>query len=120
MGIPVNKMERYQRKGTRPKGMGGPAMKSNQNILGSTRPAEGWDNDVTYECQRVVLRKSAPMVGAYPTRKSGGCRVYGNEKCDVWRLYWILQHFPVVCCPYGSSARPTGPQTEGTCVKKKS
>jgi hypothetical protein len=31
------------------------------------------------------------------------------------QYHCIVQHLFPTCCPYGSSALPTGPQTEGTC-----
>lgn len=31
------------------------------------------------------------------------------------QYHCMVQHLFPTCCPYGSSALPTGPQTEGTC-----
>jgi len=84
-------------------------MKNDENVPGSTRPAGvrwwcyRWAPDEGRFCKSLL-----PWVGAYQRLSD-----VGKEK-DIWTLYWILQHFPVVCWPYGSSARPTGPQTEGT------
>ena len=91
-------------------------MKDDENVPGSTTPV-GLRTGMVLRMSarwRSVLQKSAPMC----RKNTGGCRMYGKEK-EVSSLYWILQHFPVVCWPYGSSARPTGPQTEGTCKKNK-
>lgn len=86
-------------------------MKTSQDQQGQQDYGRGWD-----ERQMTVdfCISSAPM----GRKITGGCRMYGKEE-GFSSLYWILQHFPEVCWPYGSSARPTGPQTEGTCKKDK-
>jgi len=93
-------------------------MKNNENVLKDQQGKQEYGNDdvtLLYECQRgPVLQKSAPMGRSIPDRKIGRLSSVRQWKMRWLSLYWIQQHFPVFCCPYGSSARPTGPQTEGT------
>ena len=65
-------------------------MKTSQDQQGQ----QEYGDDVTDGCQMTV---GFAKVCSDRKEYTGGSRMYGKEKDVFLSLYWILQHFPVVC-----------------------
>lgn len=73
------------------------------------RRAVGEGGIVQWERKKVERKKRE----GGPKGKWNGMRGRGGQRSGL-ADHCTVQHFPVACCPYGSSARPTGPHTDGT------